>query len=74
MNVFEDILIITIGISSVLALIGFMIETEPQVFKKNPSKKLNLGDYVFISSFVLFCIFLIELVAYGLIIWVTDCK
>lgn len=72
MNVFEDILIITIGISSVLALIGFMIETEPQVFKKNPSKKFNLGDYVFISSFVLFCIFLIELVAYGLFMWVTD--
>lgn len=72
MNVFEDILIITIGISSVLALIGFTVETEPQVFKKNPSKKLNLGDYAFISSFVLFCIFLIELLAYGLIIWVTD--
>lgn len=72
MNVFENILVITIGISSVLALIGFMIETEPQLFKKNPGKKFNLGDYVFISSFVLFCIFLIELVAYGLIILVTD--
>lgn len=72
MNVFENILVITIGISSILALIGFMVETEPRVFKKNPSKKFNLGDYVFISSFVLFCIFLIELLAYGLIIWVTD--
>ena len=72
MNVFENILVITIGISSVLALIWFMIETEPQLFKKNPGKKFNLGDYVFISSFVLFCIFLIELVAYGLIILVTD--
>lgn len=72
MNVFEDILVVTIGISSVLALIGFVIETEPQMFKKNPSKKLNLGDYIFISSFVLFCIFLIELITYGLIMLVTD--
>lgn len=72
MNVFEDILVVTIGISSVLALIGFIIEVEPQIFKKNSSKKFNLGDYVFISSFVLFCVFLLELVAYGLIIWVTD--
>lgn len=68
MNVFEDILVVTIGISSVLALIGFIIEVEPQIFKKNSSKKFNLGDYVFISSFVLFCVFLLELVAYGLII------
>lgn len=68
MNVFEDILVVTIGISSVLALIGFIIEVEPQIFKKNSSKKFNLGDYVFISSFVLFCVFLLELVAYGIII------
>lgn len=74
MNIFENALIITIDISAVLALIGFwlIVEIEPKMFKKNPNKKFNLVDYVFILSFVLFCVFLIELVAYGLIIWVTD--
>lgn len=72
MTMFENVLIATVGLSSVLALIGFILESEPRVFAKNDNRKFSPGDLAFISSFVMFGLFLIELVAYSLIIWITD--